>query len=625
MDLQADLEGRRARALTLFLALAHAALSLNMARVLPGAARGPLAWLFGFAAVVVQSAALLVPAAMAALLLSLPAARRRSGGFAPHVAAVLLAGAAQLVLSVDITVHRMFGFHLNGFVWNIVSTPGGIESLGASEGTSWLVALLGLSLVGLNALLLALAWRLAGRPASRWSGRRGVAVALGALVVLAGGQAVAHAAADARHERAVLEVAHAVPWYVGVTAKHLARRLGLRPVEAPRGPRLGEQDGGLLYPRRPLTLAPDRRRLNVVWLVSESLRADMVDPTIMPATHAFARRATWFRNHLSGGNGTRMGMFTMFYGLYGSYWFRCLEERRGPVLLDTLLRDGYRVQACSSNSFSYPEFDQTVFAALPRERLVNATPGQETWQRDRELVGRLCDFIDEGPPDRPLFAFMFFESPHARYFFPPESVVREDYLPTLNYATMNVERDIGRIKARYENACHHLDQQLGRVLEHLERRGLLDSTLVVITGDHGEEFMEHGRWGHNSAFSHEQTSPPLILWAPGRAPAERTDLTSHLDIPVTVLKALGVTNPPEDFAQGIDLLGPARREWAVLADWSTVVYADEHDRVVCPLAARLDESLVMHDEVVLDDPTPVLVRRRDRLLELARGLRAFCR
>jgi membrane-anchored protein YejM (alkaline phosphatase superfamily) len=97
--------------------------------------------------------------------------------------------------------------------------------------------------------------------------------------------------------------------------------------------------------------------------------------------------------------------------------------------------------------------------------------------------------------------FMFFESPHASYDFPPESVVKKPYLEDFNYLTTDPDSARVLLKNRYLNACHHLDSQLERIFQYLEREGLLESTIVVVTGDHGEEFMDSGRWGHNSQFS----------------------------------------------------------------------------------------------------------------------------
>ena len=284
----------------------------------------------------------------------------------------------------------------------------------------------------------------------------------------------------------------------------------------------------LHYPLTPITEQPGHKKYNIVWLVAESLRADMLDPEIMPETWAFSEKAVRFANHYGSANGTRQSLFSMFYGLYGNYWFSFLNERRGPVIMDILLRDGYQMDMFSSANFSYPEFDQTIFAQIPRKLLHDRKelPPGLGWQHDRENVTRMLDFMDKRQPGRPFMTFMFFESPHARYYFPPESVIRKPYLEDFNYATMNLKRDIGLIKNRYINSCHHLDSQYGRIIKYLEERGLLDSTIVILTGDHGEEFMEKGHWGHNSTFNEEQTRVPMVLWMPGVAPRQVDRMTS---------------------------------------------------------------------------------------------------
>jgi hypothetical protein len=58
---------------------------------------------------------------------------------------------------------------------------------------------------------------------------------------------------------------------------------------------------------------------------------------------------------------------------------------------------------------------------------------------------------------------------------------------------MDPKRDAPGLKRRYANSCTHLDTQFDRVIGFPEKKGLLDSTIVILTGDHGEEFMEKGR------------------------------------------------------------------------------------------------------------------------------------
>jgi membrane-anchored protein YejM (alkaline phosphatase superfamily) len=67
----------------------------------------------------------------------------------------------------------------------------------------------------------------------------------------------------------------------------------------------------------------------------------------------------------------------------------------------------------------------------------------------------------------------------------------------------------------YINASNHLDYQFSRIISTLKKEDLLKETIVIITGDHGEEFMENGRWGHNSTFSQQQIRVPLLIHIPG--------------------------------------------------------------------------------------------------------------
>lgn len=543
------------------------------------------------------------------------------------VRAVAMLGSVgtELVLLADERVFAMYGFHLNGFVWNLATTRGGLESLGAGASTYRSVAMLVALLLAAHATWL---W-LCGRPAparlTRFVPGRAAYRYLGVgLFVLALGERIAYGVSEVRAYTPVLVTADAFPFYSRLTFRRLAERLGL---EARRAPdvELGAEGGRLVYPLAPLEVERPARPLNVVWLVAESLRADALTPEIMPASSAFAARAIRATRHYSGGNGTRMGMFSMFTGLHGAYWFSFLRERRGPVLFDALAEQDYQWELYTSARFTYPEFDRTLFARIPREHLHECADGLE-WERDRANTRRLLDFVAARDRSRPFFAFQFFESPHARYHFPPESVVREPYLADFDYATTDVERDIELIRARYLNSCNHLDSQWARVLAFLEGEDLLDSTLVVLTGDHGEEFMEKGRWGHNSEFVEEQVRVPLVLWVPGEPARALTAMTSHVDLVATLLPRLGVVSPVEDYALGRDLLGAEQRPFQAVSDWSRIAYLDEDAKIAFALkgAGLFRQSATTLDDRPLDAEV-VLAAKRSELLALMRELARFRR
>src|SRR5690606_33350712 len=125
-----------------------------------------------------------------------------------------------------------------------------------------------------------------------------------------------------------------------------------------------------------------------------------------------------------------------------------------PLLLDTLQASDYDLMAYTSSRFSYPEFDKTIFAGFADSQLQSYTEG-DGWQRDRKNVTDLLSHITSAKS--PFFTFMFFESAHANYYFPEESIIEPNYLEDFNYLTVDVEEDIELIRARYINANHHLD------------------------------------------------------------------------------------------------------------------------------------------------------------------------
>jgi membrane-anchored protein YejM (alkaline phosphatase superfamily) len=539
--------------------------------------------------------------------------------------AVLGLTLVEVVVFADKFIFHLYGFHLNGFVWNLVTTRGGIESLGGDPRTtlSFALIIVGLLAVQVVLLLLLMNVHVLQRVLDALSTKRAI-IATASVVMLAGGfERITYAMSYLRGYTPVLLASNAFPFYVPTRMNSLAKSLGFAVARHPTV-KVGLGAGGIQYPLRPIERRPVAKPYNIVFLVAESLRADALDPEIMPDTYAFAQKANWFKQHYSGGNGTRMAMFSMFYGLYGCYWFSFLELNRGPVLIDTMIDENYQMSMYTSAKFTYPEFDRTIFARISRDRLHEGEL-QPKWRRDRENVDLMLDFIEHRDPARPFMTFLFFESTHAKYYFPKETIIRTPYAEDLNYATMNVERDSQLIKNRYLNAARHLDTQFDRIVKYLTEHDLIDSTIVLITGDHGEEFMEKGHWGHNSTFDDEQTMTPMVLWVPGRAPRAVTHMTSHMDIPATLMPLLGVTNPPSDYSLGLDMLGDTVRDYAILSDWNAVAYVGEHYKAVFPVTAY-DFSRV---EVTTKDDRPVANRaefyakNRDRIVEIMKRMKVF--
>ena len=112
--------------------------------------------------------------------------------------------------------------------------------------------------------------------------------------------------------------------------------------------------------------------------------------------------------------------------------------------------------------------------------------------------------------------------------------------------------DVAHIRALYDAGIRQMDTELSRLFGHLDERGLGDEALVIITSDHGEEFMEHGRLDHFLPTWQETLRIPLIVVGPGVPAGTRiAEPVSNVDVVPTVLALLGLD--PEPDLDGVDL------------------------------------------------------------------------
>ena len=550
----------------------------------------------------------------------------------------LLASALQIGLDVDRILFSIFAFHLNGFVWNLVTTAGGLESMGGSAGSDWPFALraLGWGCLQLALLAVADAIRAHRKSSARHRStsdstrgrRRGLALAAAALLFATTVERVSFGWSDLTGASGIPELADRIPFHRPFTFHHLATVVGIKAQQPAQLDASLPSSSRIRYPLRPVQSTRPERLPNIVILVCESWRADALTPGLMPATWAMAEESRRFTHHYSGGNGTRIGMFTLFYGLYGDLWHAFMFAEEPPLLIRRVTELDYELSLQTSSRFTYPEFDKTVFAGVPSTAM-HVEPRGATWERDRRNMSRFEKWLDRRDATRPFLFFQFYESTHARYEFPDESIIVRPYLDSLSYATMNLERDMPLIRNRYLNSVHHLDSQLERVFAALKARGLWENTVVIVTGDHGEEFMEKGHWGHNSFFTEEQLRVPLLLHVPGETPQVIDRLTSHLDLAATLLPMLGVQNAASDYSEGTSLLSEVERPYAIFADWDHLGVLLDGYKFRIPIAgvshARLpvtlaDDAPVEHMDAIVKAHAPRLVRiMRDarRFLEAA--------
>jgi arylsulfatase A-like enzyme len=115
-----------------------------------------------------------------------------------------------------------------------------------------------------------------------------------------------------------------------------------------------------------------------------------------------------------------------------------------------------------------------------------------------------------------------------------------------NDDTMTYARDL------YDEGIYYFDEKLIKLFKLLSNKMVADKTIVVITSDHGEEFMEHGWFTHSvDQLYNTTTSTPLIMYIPGLGGKKIDDLTQSIDIMPTLLGLVGIKNP--DSMDGLDL------------------------------------------------------------------------
>jgi len=513
----------------------------------------------------------------------------------------------QVLLYADTRIYNIFRYHLNGQVWNLVYTRGSEDAIHLGWQV-WLTVAVGLGGMG---LIEAWIWRWALRRAEAQRAiprLRPTFVWLAVLLPAVFLDKTIYAQADLARDRQVTALARLFPLYTRVPMEDLASRVLGVDVEKP--PRVEIDGYDLRYPLAYPDVPADGPRPNFLVLVVDCLRRDMLAPGSTPRTWAWSQEpgCRRFADHVSGGNSTRYGIFSLLYGLHGSYWFSFLEARRSPVLVDVLLDQGYEFGVFSSATMNYPELRATAWSRIP-DRVFDAFPG-EAWHRD-ELAGEaLVEWLRERESEpEPFFGFLLLDSPHQTYSHPPGEEPFRPSAEEVNYMAMT-ENDgpdpveLERVRNRYKNAVYHSDAVLGRVFEFLESSELAEDTVVVVTGDHGEEFLECGFYGHTSAFTPEQVSVPFLARGPGIPPGVEERPTSHHDFAPTLLELLGApASERASWTLGESLLDPPARRSRVISGWNELGMWTDSGILRVPLSL-LEFEIEVYDyrwNLVLDD------------------------
>jgi choline-sulfatase len=343
----------------------------------------------------------------------------------------------------------------------------------------------------------------------------------------------------------------------------------------------GEAGGRLAF-AEPVVAVPEvsQKKLaqakNVVVLLIDTLRADKLKPfnpktrVKTPHLDAVADEGTVFALAQSPENWTKPSVASILTSLYPASHGAKQDTSRLPDSA-LMLSEHYKANGFSTATFLANGYVSDKFGF------------KQGWDHYTNYIreGRVTEagnvfkeageWIEKHHGDGRFFVYIQTIDPHVPYDPPGEFLemydardyggqVKPRMTPVLLERAKKKEitfdaSDKRRLEALHDGEISYHDNEMGKFIERMKALGLWDDTLFVITSDHGEEFNDHGSWGHGHSTYQELLHVPLLFRQPGAVPAETTVSTvvSTIDIAPTVLELSGT--PPMPAAEGVSLAG----------------------------------------------------------------------
>ncbi len=338
--------------------------------------------------------------------------------------------------------------------------------------------------------------------------------------------------------------------------------------------------------RAPESLPENRTRPNVILIMVDTLRADHM------STYGYHRPTTPFIDELAAGS-------VVFERARSQA--ACTFPSVNSLLTSRYAFDFYRQESGEMGiPATYPALAEMLEAAGYRTIAVSASPIVRATGSDENPnggFGRGFEIFDESclwdaaecvnaralaltdGLEEPFFLYLHYMDPHGNYA-PPESYQKKfagpyeghdfiaagDHNPIADMLYAEgpeleiTDRDIQHLVDLYDDEIRYFDGQLQMLMTPWLDSGLLDRSLVVVTSDHGDEFMEHGQVGHCRGVWDTLTRVPLILRFPGVAGGRRVETAVQLiDVVPTLLDELAIV-PPGFAAEGVSLAATMRGE-----------------------------------------------------------------
>ncbi|MDX1303750.1 DUF3413 domain-containing protein [Photobacterium sp.] len=335
------------------------------------------------------------------------------------------------------------------------------------------------------------------------------------------------------------------------------------------------------YPIEKLSFNNHGTNYNLLIVMIDSLRSDMVNEQTMPYLTAFANLNLNYKNHYSASNDNMTGIFGLFYGLPGGYINSVQSEGSTPILLNTLKERNYDFGLFSGNQFKEPIYDQAIFNT--KQAKESLASNQSLQPNDQLAIADWKTWLTSQNNEKPWFSYLELKSVQ-------EFEEGGDYVPQFTPSLGNVKINAKGVdstlllKNSYRNATYYVDELLADIFEELAAKQELDNTVVIITANHGTEFNETGTnsWGANSNYSQYQLKVPMIIHWPNQVAAEINRPTSHLDVVPTVMESLlNVSSSPNIYSSGVNLFEEhPKRRWILAGDSRDIVVIQQNRTTV---------------------------------------------
>lgn len=341
---------------------------------------------------------------------------------------------------------------------------------------------------------------------------------------------------------------------------------------------------------------------NVILISLDTLRADRLGAygysrDTSPTIDALANEGAIFYNHVSVSSWTLPTHVSIFSGLYPTTHGVTRDGMKigkdTDLMAEVLARSGYRTFAFTGGHYVGKRygFDRGFESYLNSDGMtIDSKRGfyssiKLTMQKVKELS-----------KEERFFIFLHTFDIHCPYN-PPEpyySLFKSDGAATIEADKCGVtfynKRGVSKEEAlyisdRYDGSIRWADDNLKLLLDFLKSEDLYDNTIIIITSDHGEEFLEHGQIGHQESLHRELLMTPLIITGPGVKRSKIASPVSQIDILPTLLDLIKVTIPAD--VQGLSLV--------------PYVHGSVKEDLTRPHFSELDRKILLRSKITLNE------------------------